>query len=150
MNEMIEIIMRWLSYPHVFHTDIAKCYNSAKLDKSHRKYHLYVWQENLDPTFEPIMKVLKTFIYGLKSSGNIVECAIRKTAEINKNTHPKAFKPIHEGTYVDDCMWGIFTLNEMHDIMEQILLSLSKIWFNLKGFTVSWEKHQLILLKMVL
>ena len=140
MNKMIEIIIRWFSYPYVFHTDIAKCYNSVKLDKSHWKYQLYFWQENLDPAFEPMIKVLKTIIYGLKPSGNIAECAIRKTAELNKETYPKAYQPIHEDTYVDDCASGTFTLKDMHDIMEQILLSLSKTGFNLKGFTVSGEK----------
>ena len=43
MNKMIEIIIRWFSYPYVFHTDIAMCYNSVKLDMSHWKYQLYFW-----------------------------------------------------------------------------------------------------------
>ena len=139
MNKMIEILIRWFSYRYAFHTDIAKCYNSVKLDKSHWKYHLYFWHPTLDPN-HPMIKVLKTFIYGVKPSGNVAECAIRKTADLTKDIYPKAHRPIHEDIYVDDCASGTHTLEERHDVTEQILLALSKGGFHLKGFILSGDK----------
>ena len=48
-------------------------------------------------------KIIKTLIYGVKSSGNQAECALRTTARKQSNNYPEAAKAILEDTYVDDC-----------------------------------------------
>ena len=47
MNNLIEILIRWTTHKHAFHTDIQK-YNAVRLEKMHRCYQLYLWSENLD------------------------------------------------------------------------------------------------------
>jgi len=52
-------------------------------------YQRYIWQENLDPTCVPEQKIIKTLIYGVKSSGNQAEHAIRETAKLSKDKFPE-------------------------------------------------------------
>ena len=44
-------------------------YNTIKLNKEHWCYQLYLWENNLNPTEKPELKVTRTLIYGVKSSG---------------------------------------------------------------------------------
>ena len=54
----------------------------------------------------PRIKVVKTVIYGVRPSGNMAECALRRTAELTKSDYPKAFDVIKKDIYVDDCLSG--------------------------------------------
>ena len=48
-------------------------YNTVKLAEEDWCYQLYLWSEGLRVTEEPFIKVIKTLIYGVKSSGNQAE-----------------------------------------------------------------------------
>ena len=137
MNSLIEILIRWTSRKFAYHTDIKKCYNSVRLHPSHWRYHMYLWSEDLKPETPPKLKVLKTFIYGVKPSGNVAESGIRKTADIAKEKFPKAHSPIHNDTYVDDCASGEDTVEERLEVTNQLSAALSMGGFFLKGFTFS-------------
>jgi len=82
-----------------------------------------LWEENLDPNKPPEEKVIKTLIYGVKSSGNQSERALRETANIFKEEHPKVHQIINNDVYVDD-----------------IELVVNHGGFTLKGFTFSYQK----------
>eukprot|EP00794_Sanderia_malayensis_P019733 gene19733-biopygen14568 len=84
MNKLIFI--RWRSHHIGNHTDVSKMYNSVQLDESQWCLQRYFWEDNLDPQEE---KVIKTLIYGIKSSGNQSERALCQTANIFKEKHPK-------------------------------------------------------------
>ena len=66
------------------HTDVMKMYNSVKLVESDWCYQMYLWQNELDPNKEPEDKVIKTLIYGVKSSGNQAELGLKETAKLKK------------------------------------------------------------------
>ena len=99
MNRLVEILIRWSLRAYAFHTDIQKMYNAIQLDKSHWNYQLYLWNNSFDIT-DPKWKVIKTLIYGLKSSGNQAECGLRKTAKLMEIGHERAC----------DIIIGIYTL----------------------------------------
>ena len=103
MNNLMEIIIRWFIKPFGYHTDISKCYNGVKIDKSHWRFQLYLFDNDLDPEKEPKSKVIKTCIYGVRPSGNQAERAIRMTAEMYRTEYPLAYDIIHHDLYVDDC-----------------------------------------------
>ena len=104
LNNMAMIMIRWLCYKYAFHTDISKMYNTIWLDKAHWRYQLYFWEGELKLGIAPRLKVIKTAIYGVRSSGNVAECGVRKTAELTKTSHPKAYDVMMDQLYVDDCM----------------------------------------------
>ena len=137
MNKLIEILIRWLIHKYAFHTDIRKFYNSIHLHKSHWRFHLYLWSNDLTLGNPPKLKVLKTFIYGVKPSGNVAECAIRKAADLSIEDCPKAHDPIHKDTYVDDCASGADTEVELQETTDQLSLALARAGLLLKGYTFS-------------
>ena len=108
MNKLVEIMIRCSTWKHAFHTDISKMYNVIRLDKVHWKYQLFLWSDDLMVGDLPLWKVIKTAIYGVRPSGNIAECGLRRTAEPSREVYPKAYDVITYDTYVDNmlrCRW---------------------------------------------
>ena len=89
MNKLVEIFIRWSVCKFGFHTDIQKMYNSVKLDEEDWCHQLYLWDDELNPDNQPRVKAVKTLIYGVKSSGNQAETALRRTAEIQQDEYPR-------------------------------------------------------------
>ena len=106
MNKLQEILLRWLIYKVAYHTDVRKMYNSIKLIETDWCYQRYIWEENLDPGKIPHEKVIKTLIYGVKSSGNQAEYGLRETAKLSKDEYPEICDIIQRDVYVDDCLSG--------------------------------------------
>ena len=79
LNKLAHIVIRWRMHPSAFHTDIQKMYNTIKLDPRHWCYQLCLFHDLLDPNVKPVTFVIRTLIYGVKTSGNQAERAIRET-----------------------------------------------------------------------
>ena len=84
---------------------------------------------------EPLQKVIKTIIYGVKSSGNQAECALRKTAEMFKEDYPEVYEVIMKDYYVDDCLSGEPTDQQANQRMDELELVLNQTGITLKGFS---------------
>ena len=139
MNNLMQIIIRWFIKPFGYHTDISKCYNGVKIDRSHWRFQLYLFHNDLDPEKEPKTKVIKTCIYGVRPSGNQAERAIRMTAERYRSEYPLAYDIIQHDLYVDDCLSGEMTNEDRGNATEELRLCLGKAGFSLKGFTFSGQ-----------
>ena len=137
MNVLVEIFLRWRSHKYAFHTDIQKMYNSVKLQEEDWCFQRYIWQKDLDPKCIPDEKVIKTLIYGVKSSGNQAERALRLTADHYKDDYKEASEIIHRDMYVDDCLSGQNTLNDSFHVADELEILLMHGGFRLKGFTFS-------------
>ena len=81
--------------------------------------------------------MIKTAIYGVRPSGNLAECGLRKTAELTRAECPKAYDVIMNDIYVDDCLSGEDSVDETFQVTEQLSLALAKGGSSLKGFTFS-------------
>lgn len=106
MNRLVDIFVRWRCHSVSFHTDVQKMYNSIKLDRCHWGLQRYLWHNQLDPSKPPEEKVIKTLIYGIKSSGNQAERGLRETARIFKHDYPEVYQIVSKNVYVDDCFSG--------------------------------------------
>ena len=137
MNKLTVILIAWCLNLFAFHTDIAKMYNAIISHKKHWRYQLYFWDDELRGGIAPRVKVMKTNIYGVRSSGNIAECGIRKTAEITRLEFPKAYDVTMNDTYVDDILSGDNSLVKSFEKTDQLNIALGKGGFILKGFTFS-------------
>ena len=69
MNKLVEIIICWSTHKIGFHTDVKRCTTMFNCF-SHWCFQGYIWQNELDNRKIPEEKVIKTLIYGVKSSGN--------------------------------------------------------------------------------
>ena len=139
MNKLVEILIRWSVHRCAFHCDIQKMYNTIRLDKAHWCYQLYLWSENLELDQEPRWKVIKTLIYGVVSSGNQAEYALRKTAQLNESKYPRASEIIHKCAYVDDNAAGEKDRKTVEKTTRDLKLVLGTGGFALKGITISGE-----------
>ena len=139
MNKLVEIMIRWSAKKHGFHTDVSKMYNAVRLDKMFWRYQLYLWSDGLEENVEPRWKVIKTLIYGVRPSGNLAECGLRRTAEISREEFPEAFDIITNDTYVDDCVSGTEGPQRTLKVTDDLQIVLAKGGFTLKGFVISGE-----------
>ena len=94
---------------------------------------MYFWEGELKLGVAPRFKVIKTAIYGVRPSGNIAECGIRKTAELTKVQYPEANDVLLNDLYVDDCMSGSNSDIGRSKITEELSGALGKGGFRLKG-----------------
>ena len=148
MNKLIQIFVWWLTYASVFVTDVQKMYNTVKLAEKHWCYQLFLWNDDLDPSKEPQICVIKTLIYGVKSSGNQAEYALRATANLFKDEYPVQNRMIQEDTYVDDCPSGVTvlgpdgvdveaSLEEAKVLTDGLQVMMDKTGFKYKGVIFS-------------
>ncbi|XP_066924073.1 uncharacterized protein [Clytia hemisphaerica] len=142
MNRLVDIFVRWRCHSVVFHTDVQKMYNSIKLHPSHWGLQRYLWQDQLDSTKPPEEKVIKTLIYGIKSSGNQAERGLRETARLFKDEYPQIHQIVSNDVYVDDCLSGAPTVNLAHKLADDLEVVISHGGFSLKGFTFSGQRPQ--------
>ena len=120
MNKLVEIVIWWKIHKFAYHSDIQKMYNTIKLNKEHWCYQLYLWENNLNPTEKSEWKVIRTLIYGVKSSGNQAERGLGQTAELQKTTYPHENEVIRNDTYVDDSLSGENSQNQVHETTDNI------------------------------
>ena len=81
-------------------------YNSVKLRKEDWTFQRYIWQTELDSKKIPVEKIIKTFIYGFRPSGNQAGRGLRETARILKDEYPNVYQIIQKDVYVGDCQSG--------------------------------------------
>ena len=96
----------WAIHKIGFHADIKKMYNSVKLIKEDWCRQQCIWQKDLDPRKLPEKKVIKTLIYGVKSSRNQAETGLRETARLSAEEYPQVNQIAQNDVYVDDCVSG--------------------------------------------
>ena len=137
MNSLVDIVIRWRTHANALHTDVQKMYNSVMLNESDWCYQRYIWQEQLDQRFIPEEKIIKTLIYGVKSSGNQAERALRVTAEKFNEEFPEVNRIIKRDVYVDDCISGEANQKLLFQRADELTLVLARGGFCLKGFTFS-------------
>ena len=139
LNKLQEIFIRWSIHRIGIHTDIRKMYNTVKLDQADWCYQRYIWSENLDPNKIPQEKIIKTLIYGVRSSGNQAEYGLRKVAEMSSSEFPKVYEVVKDDTYVDDCMTGAPDTPSSHKLADDLEMILNKGGFQTKGVSISGQ-----------
>ena len=88
MEKLVEVVIRWFMRRIGLHTNVIKMYNSVKMVETDWCYQMYLWQSESDPDKEPDSRVVKTLIYGIKSSSNQAEVGMRETARLKKEEYP--------------------------------------------------------------
>ena len=94
---------------------------------------------------EPDVYVITSLSFGDTPAGNIATLALRKTAEMGKETYSKATNVIQNSTYVDDIIDSVDSLNEAKELTEDIDKLLQPGGFEIKHWTIHSEIKQTIL-----
>ena len=115
--------------------------NAPKLNQADWCFQRYVWEENLDPSKIPTKKIIKTLIYGVRSSGNQAEYGLRKVAELSAKEHPQVNKVVQKtSTLTTDCISGDHSIKSAHELADDIEIVLNKGGFQLKSVLFSGEE----------
>ena len=80
-------------------------YNQVKLDPSCYHYQIYLWKPDLDPSQPVVVMVVRTLIYGVKSSGNQLFSGFGKVADYaieHFPEHTPGAETLKDDGYVDD------------------------------------------------
>ena len=139
LNKLQDIALRWRIHQSAFTTDVRKMYNTIKLDVDHWCYQRYLWQEDLSPNQPPKQKVIKTLIYGVRSSGNQAEHALREVARLSSSQYPETAEIILKDMYVDDCLSGDSSKQLAVKRSEEMDTIGDRGGFMLKGVVMSGE-----------
>ena len=107
--------------------------NSVKLVEDEWCLQWYIWQKDLDSRKLPEEKVIKTLIYGVKSSGNQAERGLRKTARLSAEEYPQVHEIVQNDIYVDDCLSGEENVEKALQKADELELVLNRSDFTLKG-----------------
>ena len=100
MKKLLEIVIRWSTHKIGFHTDVKKMYNTLQLLEEHWYSQRYIWQNELDSRKISEEKVIKTLIYGVKSSGNQSERGLLETARISVVEFPEVNYIVQKDIYM--------------------------------------------------
>ena len=128
-------MIRWSINKTAYHTDINKMHNSVKLVEDDWCLQRYIWQKDLDPRKLSQEKVIKTLLYGVKSSGNQAERGLRETARLSAAESSKVNQIVQNDIYVDDCFSGEENVKEALKGADELELVLNRGGLTPKGIT---------------
>ena len=137
MNKLLEVVIRWLIRRCAYNNDLQNMYNRVLLEPEHWCKQLYYFHSELDPEENPKLKLIKTLIYGIKSSGNQAERGIRETANLQKDEYPRQYEVVSRDIYVDGCLSGEESFEIARDVTDKLEVVLNKGGFRSKGITFS-------------
>ena len=99
----------------------------------------YIWQNELEKGKLPEEKIIKTLIYGIRSSGNQSERGLCQTANLSAAEYPEINQIVQQDIYVDDCLSGEESMKKAMLRADQLEIVLNRGGFSLKGVTFSGE-----------
>ena len=120
--------------------DVSMAYNGLKLVPEHFKYQKYLWIKDLLPVNPAIPMVIKTLIYGVRSSGGQTIAGFGVLSNYCIENHPEhaaGAQVLRDEAYMDDLLDSEDTLEECHKIAEDITFTLSLAKMGVKCFTFS-------------
>ena len=99
---LIKMLLRFSIGTHAISGDLRQFYNCFKLTELHWHLQLFLWKPDMDPQADTVTAVVKTLIYGNKSSAPQTEEGMRQLAERLKDSNPKLADFLTECRFVDD------------------------------------------------
>jgi len=107
-DDLYSLVLRFRTHQICFTADIAQMYRQVAMDPQDRNLQRILWRYS---TNEPIQEYqLTTVIYGTASAPFLATRCLRKLAEYNLTSHPKAAQVLRDDFYVDDLISGTSTV----------------------------------------
>lgn len=140
INSLIGVLMRFRQGLFAIAGDISKMYNSVKLSLLDQHTHRFVWR-NGDSNNEPEHYALTRVAFGDRPSGAIAIIALRATADMSKDTHPKEAEIINKDSYVDDLLTSVDDEDQVIPLMSGIESVLKGGGFTIKYWVTSFKPN---------
>ena len=131
-------VLRFRSGEGVFTCDVTMAYNGVDLDPSCYRYQQFLWKEDLNPENPVIVMIIKTLIYGVRSSGNQLHAGFEKLAEDTIKKFPElaaGAAVLRDEGYVDDLLHVDVDLEAAHAAADQLEKVLERAGLKAKAYT---------------
>ena len=129
-QDLYSLVLRFRTYQNCFTADIAQMYRQVVMNPQDRNLQRILWRYSSD---EPIQEYqLTTVTYGMTSSPFLATRCLKKLAEDNLTSHPRAAQVLLRDFYVDDLLSGATTLQEAIDIQQELSTLLNTAGFLLR------------------
>ena len=109
LANMVMLLAKFRMGAHAFTADVSMAYNCVALHPDFLRYHKYLWVEDLNPNGDVIEMVIRSLIYGVRSSGNQTIVAFHVTAR------EAAKKPQLADTGGPECLEDSSYLDDIFD-----------------------------------
>ena len=143
LANILHILLRFRRKAIGISTDISMAYNGVLLEPAHFKYQRYLWKEELNPLNPTKVMVVRTFIYGIKCSGNTTTAGFTKLSEYcNENfpEHSAGADVLVNSIYMDDVLDSCDSVEESKKVADSLIFTLNLGSLKAKSFTFTGEK----------
>ncbi|XP_055907518.1 uncharacterized protein LOC129942546 [Eupeodes corollae] len=138
--DLFSIVLKFRMHRYVFTADITKMYRQVLMHEDDRAFQLIFWRSRAD---EPLqLYKLNTVNYGTASASYLATRCLVKLAEDNQDSFFRASQAVKNNVYVDDCLAGSETIDDAHNLLNEIICLLKAGHFELKKIC---SNHPMIL-----
>ena len=138
LSKIHNMLIRFRSKPGAFSCDVKMAYNQIRLDPSCYRYQKYLWKNDLDPGQPVIIMIVKTLIYGVRSSGNQLFSGFSKVADYSIENFPEHVAgalALKDDGYVDDVIHTDDTQEISNSTAKSLNFVLSTANLTVKAYT---------------
>ena len=139
LSKLFHVLLRFRAGAEGYTADVSMAYNNVYLRPEYLKYQLYLWREDLDCQAPVEVFVIKTLIYGVRPSGNLMMSAFQVLADFCKVRYPVHVKGAEALTnaYVDDLLHSAVSKEAIKNDANSLVFVLSLANMSVKGITFS-------------
>ena len=140
LEKIIALDLNFRAGPFAFACDIRMAYNQIKLEPSDYRWQKYLWVDNLDPSNPVKTRIMRTIIYGVKSSGNQTAEGLEQVAQYVIDNYPEyaaGAQALKKLTYVDDTSDSTDSAAQLEKLIEGVKFTLDLAGMTVKSFVRS-------------
>lgn len=141
-DNLFYIILRFRKYKYVFTTDITKMYRQIQVNPTQTNLQRILWRSNKMESIKTFE--LTTVTYGTASAPYLATRALKQLALDEMQNHPLSAKTVLEDFYVDDCLSGSNSLEEVLTLQNELIILLRK-----GGYLHKWCSNNYALLENI-
>ena len=134
---LIKMLLRFCIGSVGLSGDIKQFYNVFKLEEEFWHLQLFLWKEDLKVDTPTLIAVIKTLIYGNKSSAPLSEEGMRLLAERVRPVNPELADFIMEARFVDDLNDSFANITEADLLREAVDKAFAEFGAEAKGWAIT-------------
>ncbi|XP_075160007.1 uncharacterized protein LOC142233105 [Haematobia irritans] len=137
-NDLVSTLLNWRRYKYVYSGDIQKMYRQIKIHPDDRSYQRILFQK--DPK-DPVRDYqLNTVTFGINCAPFLAIRTLLQLAHDSEKKFPQVSHILRRETYVDDILWGGFSIEETIKSQKLLVTVLNSAGFPLKKITANDPK----------
>ena len=141
MSKLFHVLLKFRAGAEGFTADISMAYNNVWLRPEYLRFQLYLWKEELDGNAPTEVFVVRTLIYGVRPSGNLMMAAFKLVSDYAAEMWPEHATGARALTkaYVDDLLHAVRDKRTAKGDAASLLFVLGLAKLSIKGFTFSGQ-----------